>query len=159
MRQWSLGRGKLHSGGKHRLHLQGRNVHSVYPEDENHTFVQNVLITYKTSVWVQARSSSTGQMTPWDRHFYCWSTVYRPLPEFVTGLREGTSLPAEQYYRLTCHSSRRILRLDFIHRQIFFSLKTTFRKLALLPSSGKKVGKKWHLVCGVPGPVTETSSF
>jgi hypothetical protein len=32
----------------------------------------------------------------------------------------------------------------------YFSLKTTFRKLALFPSSGKKGGKGWHLLCGVP---------
>jgi hypothetical protein len=31
-----------------------------------------------------------------------------------------------------------------------FSLKTTFRKLALLTSSGKKAGKGWNLLCGVP---------
>jgi hypothetical protein len=31
-----------------------------------------------------------------------------------------------------------------------FSLKTTFQKLALLPSSGKKGGKAWNLLCGVP---------
>jgi hypothetical protein len=33
----------------------------------------------------------------------------------------------------------------------FFPLKTTFRKLALLPSSGKKGwGEGWHLLCGGP---------
>jgi hypothetical protein len=34
--------------------------------------------------------------------------------------------------------------------QCFFLKKTTFRMLALLPSSGKKEGKGWHLLCGVP---------
>jgi hypothetical protein len=37
-------------------------------------------------------------------------------------------------------SFRRILLFDFVRRQMFFPLKTTFRKLALLPSSDKKVG-------------------
>jgi hypothetical protein len=46
-----------------------------------------------------------------------------------------------------CDAFRRILLLDFIHRPMFFL--TTFRKLALLPSSGKKGGKGWHLLCGV----------
>jgi hypothetical protein len=33
---------------------------------------------------------------------------------------------------------------------MFFSLKTTFRKLALLLSSGEKWEKGWHVLCGVP---------
>jgi hypothetical protein len=54
-------------------------------------------------------------------------------------------------YEINFIAFRRILLLDFIHGPMFFLLKTTFRKLALLPSSGKKGWwEGWHLLCGGP---------
>jgi hypothetical protein len=66
-------------------------------------------------------------------------------------------------YSTTAHQAARLLILVRINYICFegscfrtlsivqcFSLKTTFRKLALLLSSGKKGGKGWHLLCGVP---------
>jgi hypothetical protein len=56
------------------------------------------------------------------------------------------------YFREISYRFRRISFLDFIHRPMFFYLKTTFRKLALLPSSVLT-----YLVWGCP--VIEPSFF
>jgi hypothetical protein len=41
--------------------------------------------------------------------------------------------------------------LDFVHR-LYFNKITTFRKLELLPSSGKKKGSTETIAVGPPGP-------